>query len=55
MYRLHAEEIVDIFENAVDHRHDDQRDGGGEDDAEAEADSHGDEELGLEAGFEDHG
>ena len=54
MHGLGIEEIVDVFENVVDHRHEHQGDGGGEDDAEAEAEGHGDEELGLHAGLEDH-
>ena len=49
-----AEEVVEVLEDEVEGGDEDEGDHGGEEDAEAEADRHGDQELRLDALFQDH-
>jgi hypothetical protein len=44
-----------VFEHEVNAGDEDESNGGGEEDAEAEGDGHRDEEFGLHIGFEEHG
>ncbi len=48
------EQLPQIFDNQIQGRHQQQGDEGRKQDAEAQGDSHGDQEAGLALGFENH-